>query len=429
MRLGKADFKQLRIDDHFNQNGLEKYLDSGDYLTRRVPLRNGKYSSSNIENSDDVVSDTDAEKYDLQWLKTKTKPPIEDSKKPLKVADLFCGCGGISLGVYEACRALNVPVEFVFAADIVPEYLEVYKLNFAPYIFESNPIESIINSPVGKPLSLEEKELKKKVGSISLLVGGPPCQGHSDLNNYTRRNDPKNKLFERMARFAEITKPEHIIIENVLGVRHDKYGVFHKTINALERVGYNVDTALIKAEKIGVPQRRHRAFIIASTSENFKKGFVELQLNNHVVKERSIKWAVNDLLNADGKSPIDMTTELSGESKKRVDWLFDNNEYDLPDKFRPDCHRNKNHTYKSVYGRLYWNQPAWTITTGFTVMGQGRFLHPKKRRVITPHEAARLQFFPDFFQFGSKTRKEYAKMIGNAVPPKMAYIIVLELLR
>ncbi len=73
--------------------------------------------------------------------------------------------------------------------------------------------------------------------------------------------------------------------------------------------------------------------------------------------------------------------------------------------------------------------PAWTITTGFLVMGQGRFIHPLARRVITPHEGARLQFFPDFFDFGNRSRREYAKMIGNAVPPKMATIVALELLR
>ena len=61
-------------------------------------------------------------------------------------------------------------------------------------------------------------------------------------------------------------------------------------------------------------------------------------------------------------------------------------------------------------------------------MGQGRFIHPTRPGVITPHEAARLQFFPDFFDFGERKRTAYAKMIGNAVPPKMAYVLALELL-
>ena len=71
-----------------------------------------------------------------------------------------------------------------------------------------------------------------------------------------------------------------------------------------------------------------------------------------------------------------------------------------------------------MYGRLRWDQPAQTITTGFGSMGQGRYVHPARRRTITPHEAARLQTFPDTFDFGDVTsRKALAKMIGNAVPP------------
>lgn len=102
-----------------------------------------------------------------------------------------------------------------------------------------------------------------------------------------------------------------------------------------------------------------------------------------------------------------------------MEWLFDKDEYDLPNDLRPPCHRdNPDHTYYSVYGRLHWDQPAPTITTGFNSMGQGRYVHPSKRRVITPHEAARVQTFPDFFDFGATNKRTaWARLIGNAVPP------------
>jgi DNA (cytosine-5)-methyltransferase 1 len=71
-----------------------------------------------------------------------------------------------------------------------------------------------------------------------------------------------------------------------------------------------------------------------------------------------------------------------------------------------------------MYGRLRWNMPAQTITTGFGSMGQGRYIHPSQQRTLTPHEAARLQTFPDFFDFDAvKSRGSWARMIGNAVPP------------
>jgi DNA (cytosine-5)-methyltransferase 1 len=82
-----------------------------------------------------------------------------------------------------------------------------------------------------------------------------------------------------------------------------------------------------------------------------------------------------------------------------------------------------------MYGRLRYDRPSQTITSGFTSPGQGRFIHPSQQRTLTPHEAARLQFFPDFFDFSaSKKRGDLAKMIGNAVPMKLSYMLCLELL-
>jgi DNA (cytosine-5)-methyltransferase 1 len=78
---------------------------------------------------------------------------------------------------------------------------------------------------------------------------------------------------------------------------------------------------------------------------------------------------------------------------------------------------------------MYPDRPAPTITAGFLSTGQGRFVHPNHPRTLTPHEAARVQFFPDFFEFGVKYRRTLQRMIGNAVPPKMAYVVALDLLR
>ena len=86
-----------------------------------------------------------------------------------------------------------------------------------------------------------ERSLVARVGHVDVLVGGPPCQGHSNLNNHTRRKDPKNKLYERMARFAELVKPTHIIIENVSAVLHDEGKVVKRTIEHLKALDYEVD--------------------------------------------------------------------------------------------------------------------------------------------------------------------------------------------
>jgi DNA (cytosine-5)-methyltransferase 1 len=108
---------------------------------------------------------------------------------------------------------------------------------------------------------------------------------------------------------------------------------------------------------------------------------------------------------------------------QRIKYLFKNHVYNLPNTERPKCHQS-DHSYTSMYGRLKWTEPAQTVTTGFGSMGQGRYVHPSRRRTITPHEAARLQMLPDFMDFSSvKTRASLAKLIGNAVPPVLGIAI------
>jgi DNA mismatch endonuclease (patch repair protein) len=109
-------------------------------------------------------------------------------------------------------------------------------------------------------------------------------------------------------------------------------------------------------------------------------------------------------------------------------WLLENNAYDLPNLLRPECHHGV-HSYASMYGRLRWDAPAQTITTGFGSMGQGRFVHPSRPRTLTPHEAARLQTLPDFFDLDeTKGRGAWAAVIGNAVPPLLGAHIASPLL-
>jgi DNA (cytosine-5)-methyltransferase 1 len=143
-----------------------------------------------------------------------------------------------------------------------------------------------------------------------------------------------------------------------------------------------------------------------------------------------VSSAIQDLQNIVPVRALDKAASIGAENLERIEHLFRFDLYDLPDSLRPDCHRLKKHTYTSVYGRMSWDQPAQTITSGFTCMGQGRFVHPKRKRTLTPHEAARLQFLPDFFRFDEDLpRAALCEMIANAVPPKLTYLLALELLR
>jgi DNA (cytosine-5)-methyltransferase 1 len=149
----------------------------------------------------------------------------------------------------------------------------------------------------------------------------------------------------------------------------------------------------------------------------------ELQ-SKYSIEERTIEWAIKDIADISRDYLVDQVAVPQLQTKKRINYLFDNQLYELPNEERPPCHREKSHSYDTVYGRLRWDRPAQTITSGFYCMCMGRYVHPEQRRTLTAHEAARLQFFPDFFDFSpAKSRTKLAEIIGNAVPPKGAYAV------
>lgn len=365
--------------------------------------------------------------YDREFLRASARPPLTHQGREIRVVDLFSGCGAMSLGLWEACRAVGYRMNAVLALDSNTTALDVYNRNFPGVNPVAAPVETILDRELGAHPSLSERILVSKVGRVDILVGGPPCQGHSNLNNYTRRHDPKNKLYDRMARFAELVRPRHVIIENVSAVLHDKGRIVDKTIAHLEQLGYQVDDGIAEAVALGVPQKRRRHIVVASLRH---QPHVQSVIQSFSQPTRSVGWAIGDIANG-GRDPIfDASGKPSSISQARIGYLFEHDLYELPDALRPDCHRLKPHTYKSVYGRLRWDGPAPTITSGFLSMGQGRYVHSKRPRTITPHEAARLQFIPDFFDFrGVKSRTSLAEMIGNAVPSKLAYVFGIDLLR
>ena len=396
-------------------------------LRREISLGNDKEYRSFIRKTDipefNVLTDKDD--YFKRWLQCIKKPSGLVDKGSIRVVDLFCGCGGMTLGIEEACRAFEYEFVPVLGADMAPAALNLYKRNFNPEHVISDPIENYIDSELGAPLSDKEEYFLNLVGDVDILIGGPPCQGNSDLNNHTRRTDPRNLLYLRMIRCAEIIKPKFLVIENVPGVRRDKHNVVGVAKEKLASMGYFVDDAVINMSEIGVPQRRKRYFLVASRNTEIS---LNRAIDSHKSAELSVGWAIDDLLDINSGTVFDTTANSSATNKKRIDYLFDHDIYDLPNSERPDCHRLKKHSYTSVYGRMHWDVPSPTITGGFGSNGQGRFVHPKRRRTITPHEAARLQFFPDFFDFGEVKRRELQQIIGNAVPSKASYIIGVEFL-
>ena len=370
--------------------------------------------------------------FELKWLQS-TLPRKPDSPRgKLRGADLFSGCGGITLGLQEACTDHDLELEMVMGCDLFPAAKTSFVHNFNPKHFLDQPIEQYVDGELGEKVTEAEKKLMDELGEIDVVVGGPPCQGNSNLNNHTRGNDPRNELYMRMVRFVELFKPKIVLIENVRGVVNNKQKVVPRANEFLNSIGYTVAHGVVKGPEIGIPQTRVRHFTVGLRDAISELNFDEFSAKT-VSEPRSVGWAIGDLQNK--KAPSDelffKEPTATKVNQDRMDWFFkpgNEDEYILPNRLRPKCQQG-DHTYPAVYGRMNWDEPAPTLTTGFGCNGRGRFTHPLAPRVLTPHEASRVQTFPDFFDLTViKKRTDMHDLIGNAVPPLMAKHLLTRLI-
>lgn len=407
---------------------------AGDSLVRKISLAGSEHVST-IEARSDLNPNPNAAWWQsfLRGSKVAIAIPQERS---LRVVDAFCGSGGLSLGVRLAAAALGHSVEFLAAIDTDPLALGVYAANLSPRVTMPASAPTLVDFHVfgqgeevefGYPPELLKPALSK-LRPIDLFIAGPPCEGYSNLNNHTRREDPRNHLYLTAIALGVALEARALLIENVPESQKDRRRVVQQSAALLRAAGYDVETETFKAEQLGVPQRRARFFLLGVKRPNPITAVLRQVCTALRAPAMPVSWAIGDLLDIDGDTLMDASPMVGAANLDRIDYLFDNDLYDLPDSERPLCHQN-GHTYPSVYGRMHWDQPAHTITTGFGSPGQGRYVHAVKRRVITPHEAARIQTFPDSFSFMPAdvrvSRKYLNKWIGDAVPPMLAYAAAL----
>lgn len=363
-------------------------------------------------------------------LQCRTRPDFEVGTPVVRSADLFSGCGGLSLGIAQACFDIGASLDIRLAVDFDTEASKVFQTNFPKSRVLNQDIQHIFNGNFGECATRHEREASAEIGELHLLVAGPPCQGHSDLNNYTRREDPKNLLYLRVARAAEILGPAVVFIENVPTVMHDRSQVVDRSSAQLRELGFDVASAVLRLDYLGIPQRRRRHVLLAlKRSLEISPADVLAALAEPAGEEHDLRWAIGDIAELENGIGIDLPPRASATNRARMEWLLTHKKHDLPNEHRPKCHQNENHSYRSMYGRLRWDLPAQTITSGFGSIGQGRYMHPDKARALTPHEAARIQGFPDYFEFMPlPPRDSLAMMIANAVPPELARRTFAEIL-
>ena len=417
---------RLKIDFAADNQRVRKLLTLGDKTV--------EVSRAIRRQSEDLAAD-----WDRGYLQGE---PIVPSVRPVQrinTAELFCGSGGLGLGVREACHELGFRYSSLACLDHDPEAVNVYAANHgSPLKSTCSATEIVDYTVVGQgetarflyPPELIDEGWQELTGDIDVLMAGPPCQGHSNLNNRSRRIDKRNQLYLTVPAIATALGARAVVIENVQAVIHDRSEVIGTTIALLQEAGYQVETGVVSAVNSGWPQTRKRFFLIA------RRPGAPLDLTEvgkAVRREpRSLGWAIGDLENLSTTDALHQSVDLSDENRRRIDFLFDNDLHDLPNSERPACHQDGT-TYRAVYGRMKLDAPAPTITTGFLTPGRGRYIHPTQRRTLTPREAARIQGFPDTYTFTVNpkhpvSKAKLTKWIGDAVPMPLGYFAGLSAL-
>lgn len=321
-----------------------------------------------------------------------------------RAVDLFAGCGGLTLGLKKA------GFRVVGAIESDPRTAESYRLNHPTVDLQEKHIEEI-------NVRVWMKRLGVGVGELDLLAGCPPCQGFSALrtrNGAKRNRDKRNALILEMARFARISRPKAIMMENVPALRSKK--VFRTFVKLLESpaMGYTVNFCVQDAQHFGVPQRRRRLVMIAG------RGFgIDFPKPSKLCK--SVRQTIESLPLAgqSGDRIHDLPERRSSELKRWIAKLPKDggSRKDVKQKQRM-CHQRCD-GFNDTYGRMSWDGVAPTITGGCFNPSKGRFLHPEKNRNITLREAAMLQGLPRKYRFSNISGKQaIALMIGNALPPE-----------
>lgn len=329
------------------------------------------------------------------------------SNTNLDLIDLFAGAGGMTLGFVQQ------GFDPVFAVEIDGPAAKTYEANFGCHVHKG-PIEEV-----------------EEFGRASVIIGGPPCQGFSPLGRDRDGNSRAelNRLWQEFVRAVRQVRPAVFVIENVPQFLNSaQFGTFLDTCRSDPQLAdYTINAKVLNAADYGVPQRRRRGLVIGS-----RIGHPRWPMPTHGPDSDSgrpyvtVREAIGDLplepTDADlhlGRNPRPMSIErykAVPEGGNRFDLAA--NRPDL----LPDCWRRKKSGTTDVFGRLWWDKPAYTIRTEFFKPEKGRYLHPEAHRPITHREAARFQTFPDDFVFeGSKT--QIARQIGNAVPPLLARVI------
>ena len=366
-------------------------------------------------------------------------------KEKHKMADLFAGCGGLSLGLEQAGFSPW------FVNEIVPAFCNTYKFNHDLgddhyFVGDINDLNKVVG------------DYSDYVTGLDLVCGGPPCQGFSMANRQRVIDDPRNQLYKAYLSFLSYSRPKFFIMENVRGMAK-KYSEIREDFETYLGLDYNFDYQILRAQDFGVPQNRER-FIMIGNRLGIDVSDVFREIDKRKRKPFVLKDALFGLPHLEArkeKGRNDVEDFVSGfterdfdypktdyyrflNGNKVIDKLYNhknryNNARDVEIfKRLPQGanslhesiadimpYKRRNGIFKDKFFKLEEDAICKTITSHMK-FDCNMYIHPWEARGLSPREAARIQTFPDDYVITGSQNSWYAQ-VGNAVPVKLAKAI------
>lgn len=301
--------------------------------------------------------------------------------------------------------------------------------------FEANHGAEFIEADIATVNGDELAKLYPK-GAVRLLAGCAPCSPFSPFRHGEDTSaDDSWGLLRHFGRLVEELRPELVTMENVPGL--GSRAVFEDFVTELETLDYEVVWGSLYCPRYRVPQHRRRLVLLASSigSVALPAAPIDTETEFKTVRDAIGSLPALKAGEADPRDPLHRARSVSEINLRRLrasrpggTW------HDWPTELRAPCHRRPSgSTFRNVYSRMSWDEPAPTITTQAFNFGTGRFGHPEQDRSLTLREAALLQTFPRRYEFAPPGEAvapyTIGRLIGNAVPPRLAYYIGKELVR
>ena len=362
-----------------------------------------------------------------------------------KMVDLFAGCGGLSLGMEQAGFTPW------FVNEIVETFCNTYKRNHT--LSDGHYFVGDINE-----LNEHLDEYEKYLEDITLVCGGPPCQGFSMANRQRILDDPRNQLYKAYLVFLKKVRPKFFVMENVKGMSN-KIAEIRQNFKDYLGEEYVFDYRLLRAQDFGVPQNRERFIMIGN-----RMGIAPGLILDAIFELKRAPFVLRDALEGlphleakKEKGTKDVENSKSGYTEcdfiypdtefyhfingnRRITKLYNHkNRYNNPrdieiysrlpqgaNSLHPSIadimpYKNRNDIFKDKYFKLDERQICKTITSHMK-FDCNMYIHPWESRGLSPREAARIQTFPDDYVITGAQNMWYAQ-IGNAVPVKLAKAI------